>query len=143
MKAVSRFAPIGLIAALVILFLTGALIARSPVFFALQVLGLALNLWARASFPARTFRVGPAPAGERFMQRGPYRFVRHPMYAAALLFFWAAIADRPSALNLGIGIGLTLLVRARVHDEDTRLLARFPDYAEYARTTKAFVPMVF
>ena len=142
MKAVSRLAPLGLIAALVTLAVTGTLIARSPVFFALQVAGLALNLWARASFPPRTFRVGPTPAGETFMQRGPYRYVRHPMYSSALLFFWAAIADRPSALNLGIGIGLTLLVRARVSDEDAQLTARFPGYAEYARTTKALVPMV-
>ncbi len=143
MKALSRLAPIGMIAALLTLFFTGALIARSPVFFGLQVLGLALNLWARASFPARTFRVGPTPGGETFLHRGPYKYVRHPMYSAALLFFWAAIADRPSALNLGIGVALILLVRIRVHDEDAQLVARFPGYAEYARTTKAFVPMMF
>lgn len=140
MKTVSRLAPIGLVAALVALTVTGSLIARSPVFFALQVMALVFNLWARASFPARTFRVGPVPGGETFMRRGPYRYVRHPMYSAALLFFWAAIADHPSPLNLGIGIGLTVLVRVRVHDEDAQLTARFPGYAEYARTTKAFVP---
>jgi protein-S-isoprenylcysteine O-methyltransferase Ste14 len=140
MKVISRLAPVGLIAALITLAVTGTLIARSPVFFLLQVAGLALNLWARASFPSRTFRVGPAPAGETFMRRGPYRFVRHPMYAAALLFFWAAIADHPTPLNLGIGVALTLLVRVRVHEEDRLLAARFGDYADYARTTKAFVP---
>jgi protein-S-isoprenylcysteine O-methyltransferase Ste14 len=43
-------------------------------------------------------------------------------------------------LNLAIGIGLTLLLRVRVHEEDALLKARFPDYAEYVRTTKAFVP---
>ncbi len=140
MKTVSRLAPIGLVAALVALAVTGSLIARSPVFFALQVMALAFNLWARASFPAKTFRVGPVPGGETFMRRGPYRYVRHPMYSAAFLFFWAAIADRPTALNLAIGIGLTLLLRVRVHEEDALLKARFPDYAEYVRTTKAFVP---
>ena len=142
MKTISRLAPIGLVAALITLAVMGTLIARSPVFFALQVMALAFNLWARASFPSKTFRVGPVPGAEAFMQRGPYRYVRHPMYSAALLFFWAAIADRPSALNLGIGIGLTLLVRIRVHEEDALLTARFPGYAEYARTTKAFVPGV-
>ncbi|HEU4989291.1 MAG TPA: methyltransferase, partial [Gemmatimonadaceae bacterium] len=95
------------------------------------------------SFPARTFRVGPAPAGEGLMRRGPYRVVRHPMYAAALLFFWAAIADRPSAVTLAIGVGLTALVLVRVRDEDGLLRARFPEYAEYARTTKALVPGVY
>lgn len=142
MKAISRIAPLGLIAALIALAVMGALIARSPVFFALQLLALACNLWARASFPARTFRVGPNPGGDDFHRRGPYRFVRHPMYASALLFFWAAIADRPGALTLGIGVALTLLVLIRVRDEDALLTARFPAYAEYARTTKALVPMV-
>ena len=142
MKTVSRLAPLGLVAALVTLAVTGALIARSPVFFALQVMALAVNLWARASFPSKSFRVGPVPGGDTFMQRGPYRFVRHPMYSAALLFCWGAIADRPTALNLAIGVGLIFLVRARVHEEDALLTARFPGYADYARTTKGFVPWV-
>lgn len=140
MKAISRLAPLGLVAALITFAVTGTLIARSPVFFGLEVLALAVNLWARTSFPGGTFRVGPAPGGETFMQRGPYRYVRHPMYSAALLFFWAAIADHPSALTIGIGIALTLLVRVRVSEEDGLLAARFPDYGEYARTTRAFVP---
>jgi protein-S-isoprenylcysteine O-methyltransferase Ste14 len=142
-KTLSRLAPLGLVAALIIMLVAGTLIARSPVFLALQLLALALNLWARASFPAKTFRVGPAPAGETFMRRGPYRVVRHPMYAAALLFFWAAIADHPSAPNVAIGVALSALVVIRVRDEDALLRARFPGYAEYARTTKALVPGVY
>ena len=143
MKVISRLAPLGLIVALVVLIWMGSLIARSPVFFALQLPALVLNLWGRSSFPAKTFRVGPAPAGEAFIHRGPYRVVRHPMYAAALLFFWAAIADHPSPVTIAIGAGATALALVRVRDEDALLRARYPEYAEYARTTKALVPGVY
>ena len=52
---------------------------------------MALLVWARVSFSQGQFRVVPAPAGGPMLIRGPYRFLRHPMYAGALLLLWSSV----------------------------------------------------
>jgi protein-S-isoprenylcysteine O-methyltransferase Ste14 len=75
--------------------------------------------------------------------RGPYRFIRHPMYSAALLFIWAAVLGQPSTLTLTIGVAVTVVSAARIIAEERLLREAYPDYREYARTTKALVPFLF
>ncbi|MFN8461869.1 MAG: isoprenylcysteine carboxylmethyltransferase family protein [Anaerolineales bacterium] len=84
MKRIAHFAlPIQ---ALAILFLivTGNFFSSSPFVIAAQVLALALMIWARRSFHAGQFSTN-AEQKKKLMSNGPYRFIRHPMYAASLL----------------------------------------------------------
>lgn len=122
---------------------TGNLFSASPIVIALQGAAVVLNVWARLSFEKDAFRVSAAPAGTSIMRRGPYRLVRHPMYAAVLLFTWAGIAGHASATTILVGLVLTTVAVARVIAEERLLRARFPDYQAYARTTKALLPFVF
>ncbi len=129
--------------AIIVLGVTGNLFSASPVVVAAQVAAVALNVWARLSFQKGTFRVTAAPSSGSIITRGPFRFVRHPMYSAALLFIWAGVASHSSALTLAIGIAVTALCIVRVIAEDRLLLAAYPGYLEYSRSTKALVPYVF
>ncbi|HEX4051040.1 MAG TPA: isoprenylcysteine carboxylmethyltransferase family protein [Steroidobacteraceae bacterium] len=71
--------------------LSGALDAGALLLFAA---GVALRWWAIASL-GRLFTVDVAIAADhRLIDRGPYRLIRHPSYAGALLAF--------------LGLGLTL-----------------------------------
>ena len=65
------------------------------------------------------------------------------MYAAAFLFIWAAVVSHLSALTLVIGLAVTAVGGARVAAEERLLRATYPDYGDYASTTKAFVPYLF
>ena len=75
--------------------------------------------------------------GHTVVQRGPYRFVRHPMYAsktvlvigaALMLGSWIALA--PAAL-----IALLLVVRTSL--EDRLLMTGLPGYPRYAKHVRA------
>ena len=81
--------------------------------------------------------------GPSLIRRGPYRFIRHPMYSAALLLIWASIAGHLSLLTIGIGVVVTAVAVARVSAEERLLRAQYPDYPGYAQTTKALIPFVF
>ncbi len=131
---------LGTIAALAI---SGNLFSASPFVVAAQLAAVGLNVWARLSFSAGTFRVTAAPGGDAILRSGPYGFIRHPMYSAALLFIWAGVLSHLSGLTLAVGIAVTCLAVVRVRAEERLLRARYADYAEYARTTKALVPYVF
>jgi protein-S-isoprenylcysteine O-methyltransferase Ste14 len=64
------------------------------------------------------------------------------MYAAALLLLWSSILGHFSAITIGVGVLVTIVAAIRIMTEDQQLLARFPDYAEYSRTTRRIVPFI-
>ena len=131
------------VAAMLGLGVTGNLFSSSPFVIAAQAAALVLNLWARTSFQSGTFRVTAAPGGASLITRGPYRFIRHPMYSAALIFIWAGIASHRSIWTLAVGIAVTAVCIARVIAEERMLRAKYPEYLDYSRSTKALIPFVF
>jgi protein-S-isoprenylcysteine O-methyltransferase Ste14 len=60
----------------------------------LQALGAALALWALAAL-GEAFGISPGDRG--LTERGPYRLIRHPMYAGEILAFAGWLLERPSA----------------------------------------------
>jgi protein-S-isoprenylcysteine O-methyltransferase Ste14 len=140
LTAISRFALVFVIGALIILAATGNLVSLSPFAIAAQVLAVGLAVWARRSFPAGAFRVSAGPGGNSVIRRGPYRLIRHPMYAGALLFLWAAVLSHLSLWTGVVGLVTTTIVAIRIGIEERVLRERYIDYDTYAQTTKAVVP---
>jgi protein-S-isoprenylcysteine O-methyltransferase Ste14 len=130
------------ICAIVALAVTRNLFVASPYVIAAQAVAVTLSVWARRSFPERTFRVAAAPGASSIIRRGPYRFVRHPMYSAALLFIWAAVLSHLSLWTLTLGVVVTVVVSFRLIAEERLLRTRYSEYGEYARSTKALIPFI-
>ena len=86
----------------------------------------------------------PKPSGAvGIVERGPYRVVRHPMYAAGSLFFTGySLALSPAALAVTAALVLLWGLKARV--EERFLLAAEPGYAGYRqRVRHRLVPFVY
>ena len=111
----------------------------------LLVAGVALRVWAILTLDKFfTFIVGIAD-DHRVVRDGPYRFVRHPGYAGALL----------GLLGIGVGLGnwlsvLTLVVipvaalAVRINVEEATLVSALGDqYRAYARQTNGLIPGVW
>jgi protein-S-isoprenylcysteine O-methyltransferase Ste14 len=99
--------------------------------------GIAVTTWAQAVNPF--FEPGVRIQKERAQQvitSGPYRFIRHPGYAAAIAMFVGiplALASWWGLLPAGLAIGL-LIVRTGL--EDRLLQAELSGYPDYARRTR-------
>ncbi len=70
---------------------------------------------------------------------GLYRWVRHPLYTAGLLFLWANPVVSWNTLALNISATAYLVIGAWL--EERKLLSEFgPAYAEYRRRTPMLLP---
>ncbi|MDM7914181.1 MAG: isoprenylcysteine carboxylmethyltransferase family protein [Candidatus Eisenbacteria bacterium] len=144
MKVLSRIAGLVLLISLIVLLVRGQLLSRSPFVIAGQVLALVLMFWARANFARGQFRVVPEPAaGATLIESGPYRWLRHPMYAGALLLLWSSVLGHPGPVNLAMAVVATVLVMIRIADEERSLREQLPGYETYRSRTKRIVPFLY
>jgi len=100
-------------------------------------------IWARVTFGMRSFHAAANPTEGGIVTTGPYRFLRHPIYAAILYFLWTGVASHASVLSVTAGVVATLGIAGRIVTEERLVTERYPEYREYAARTKRVVPFVF
>lgn len=142
MKLIARFALPVLLVALLYLLITGNLLSTSPFVIAAQLIAVALSIWARRSFQVEQFSVHAEPKAGPRLSTGPYHYIRHPMYATALLLLWSSILGHWSLMSVMVGLLVTGVVAVRIVAEEQFLYAHFADYAEYAHKTKRLIPFL-
>jgi len=110
----------------------------------LTVLGLALAIWARVVLGRNWSGHVTFKENHELILRGPYAFVRHPIYTALLLMFLGtAIAVGTSSSLLGVPI-LFLSFWIKYRQEEAFMIAHFGDqYRDYMKRVKAIIPFVF
>lgn len=141
MKTIAKCSlPITVLAGLYLL-ISGNLFSIN-LFLAVQVLAIVLMPWARRSFQPGQFNIHAEPKEGRMISSGPYRFIRHPMYASALTIIWSGVLGHFSYLNLVIGVIVTVVISIRIMIEEQYLRAHFPDYLDFARKTKMIIPFI-
>jgi len=109
----------------------------------LCVAGLAFALWARVTLGRNWSGVVTLKEGHELVERGPYRFVRHPIYTGILTMFFA------TALALGHVAGFAGVVLmfasfwVKIGREEKLMLEQFPRrYAAYRRRVKRIIPFI-
>ncbi|HEY3445818.1 MAG TPA: isoprenylcysteine carboxylmethyltransferase family protein [Myxococcales bacterium] len=99
--------------------------------------GLAVSAWAMSVNPffEATARL-QTDAGQRVIESGPYRFVRHPGYLGLLLWGLSAPAVLRCAWAVpsAVGVAAWLVLRTALEDAMLRRgLAGYPEYASRVR----------
>src|SRR6476646_11440277 len=108
----------------VLLVLRHSLFAANPSGIALQVLAALLMLWARLTFGMRSFHATANPTAGGLVSTGPYRYWRHPIYAAVLLFMWTGVLAHgaaPALIDLSLATIATIMIIVRVLAEEQLL----------------------
>jgi len=111
---------------------------------AVQVIGLlamaaavAVVMWAMAvnRFFSSVIRI-QTDRGHHLITGGPYRYIRHPAYAAVPFLFVGGGLALGSWLAALIGVLLFLPILRRAVLEDRTLREQLPGYAEYAQRVR-------
>jgi protein-S-isoprenylcysteine O-methyltransferase Ste14 len=82
---------------------------------------------------------------ETVVQRGVYRFIRHPSYTGMILIYLGiSLCLLNWVLLLVSAAGFISLYIRRVHLEEKVLVSRFgKEYSDYQKKTRKFIPYVY
>lgn len=140
------------LAALVVMGFDAVRFRWSSIHLPIQVIGeliLCLSLWLSVrvflenSFAAPVVKT-QEKRGHRVISSGPYRYVRHPMYAGALLFFAGMSLLLGSWWGLVPTVVLAVMFGIRIPIEERALRGELEGYEEYAgRVRYRLVPFVW
>jgi protein-S-isoprenylcysteine O-methyltransferase Ste14 len=128
-------------------FLSGRILpATRFVFFtgaAFVVAGLAFSVWARAHLGRNWSGVVTLKTDHELIRSGPYRFVRHPIYAGLLVaIVGSAIVRGEWRGVVAVAIAIVALWR-KLRLEERWLGETFGDqYAKYRAEVSALIPLV-
>lgn len=126
------------------LLLTGAMVVNSWLLLAIQFSGIALGILSFAVMLKSKISIFPEVKGQsELIQAGPYRVIRHPMYAALILIFapWV-LNDYSSARGIVFAL-LCINLIFKIQFEEVLLQKHFPTFARYKQKTYRVVPFIW
>jgi len=143
LETVSLIGLLVMIAGLAGLAYTGNLISSNPVAIALELPGVWLIVWARLVFGSRSFHATANPTKGGLVTTGPYHYIRHPIYTGGCVIACGAVIAHVSMLSVWCWALVLAGGLVRMLCEERLLMAAYPDYAQYTRSTKRMIPFIF
>jgi protein-S-isoprenylcysteine O-methyltransferase Ste14 len=106
-----------------------------------ELIAVAACVWLLVAVLALGRCFGVLPEVRGLVTKGPYRFVRHPVYLGELAACAGLAIAAPSVWNLGVTAVFVGAQAIRMHLEELALVDEFPQYAAYAAETPRIVPL--
>ena len=106
-------------------------------------IGISIVIFSVIQLGSRSYSPSTRPSTSNvFVQRGIYRYVRHPLYSGLLIVGLAFFLSQPTLIGGSAFLVLVLVTNVRASLEEEMLEDRHSDYAEYTARTKRFIPLV-
>ena len=104
---------------LAILVYNDDIISKNLVIMIVQLSSFCLMIWARIIFKSRSFHLTANTTKGGLVTSGPYKWLRHPIYAAVIYFAWACLIAFPKVETLIAVILITggLFIRIRLEEK--------------------------
>ena len=115
--------------------------AAAAIATAFTWLGIALIVWAVLVF-GRGVTPSPLPSHKAQLQtRGPYRWVRHPMYTGVIVLMAGSALGRRNWIAAVLWVILVVFFLTKMRWEERRLVETYPGYDSYRAAVPALVPI--
>jgi protein-S-isoprenylcysteine O-methyltransferase Ste14 len=106
------------------------------------VAGVAFAIWARWTLGANWSSNVQFKEEHQLIRKGPYRFVRHPIYTGVLVMCSAPVIQF-GRLHFWLGFLIVAIgLWIKLKQEEAVMLRHFPEYSEYRKQVKALIPFI-
>ncbi len=103
-----------------------------------------LAMWAAVIMRLGNFKIVPHPVEKGTMiTNGPYRIIRHPMYASIFLMAFGLLSAQVNYLMIFITVVLITGLVVKMLYEETLLSKHYPNYRIYMLKTKRVIPFIW
>ena len=139
--------PVLLLAAVIpVWFGAGHFIPRHPLAYAgaaLVAIGVLISVWALTGL-GEALTPFPKPLYDASLRRtGAYRLMRHPIYAGLIFASFGWALWWLSAAGMLYGVAVAVFFDRKSAHEEIWLREKYPEYADYERRVKKFVPGIY
>ena len=130
-------------AAIILIILCGHSIPRNIYILILLVLFISIGVWALLVMKFR-FNVAPDPIRNiTLVKKGPYKFIRHPMYTSVLGTMACFVFVDFSALRFIYWLILLADLLMKLRYEEQLLKNLMPEYQLYSEQTRKIIPYIY
>ena len=120
------------------------LFSKNIVVIIIQILAVGLMIWARMTFGFRSFHATANTTKGGLVTNGPYHWLRHPIYASLIYFFWSCIIAFPFKETIFAVLLITIGLLIRMFLEEKSLIDSYKQaYLDYTKKTKRIIPFIF
>jgi len=129
---------------LILIFKSGPLIASGFYLYILEFPGLFLGLWAIWVMKIGNFNISPKINHHgRFVENGPYRIIRHPMYLSVLMVTVSMVLNVISMYRCAVWVVLLVNLLMKLNHEEKLLAQHFKEYPAYRKRSKRLIPFIY
>ncbi len=128
---------------IILIFITGVNYPGNTALLILYALFILLGI--RSMYIMRfRFNISPEPFKEvNLVTKGPYKFIRHPMYTSVIGLTACLIVDDFGIARLTYWVLLAANLILKLTYEEKLLADKFKDYGEYRRKSKRLIPFLY
>ena len=135
---------LGLIAAIVVTTRWPVPAKAWPLTLFLLAMSVVLGVWTLGFNRWGNFNIRPElRRGAKLVTGGPYRWIRHPMYASVLLGVGALVHADARLWRVALLVALLVVLMMKAAREESYLRGAFPEYSAYASRTWRLVPFIY
>jgi protein-S-isoprenylcysteine O-methyltransferase Ste14 len=119
------------------------ILSKNPIVIFIQLCSIAFMIWARITFGRRSFHATANTTKGELVTNGPYRWLRHPIYASVIYFSWASVISYPFIDTIAAAILISGGMFVRMILEEKSLKLTYDNYVEYSKHAKRIIPFLF
>jgi protein-S-isoprenylcysteine O-methyltransferase Ste14 len=129
---------------IIMIGITGPIIPNNIMILIGETVGVILMVWAIWTMKLNNLNISPDLKNNSILVlSGPYKLIRHPMYASVLLVTLMLVINHLTLWRVGFWLVLFIDLYFKFKYEEKLLRTKYSEYSDYMSKTKRLIPFIY